>query len=70
MRLNLSALSGRALYIFTSETYDILFENRLFHPVKWSMDSPQFKQEHGTKLGYKSGVSGWGLLEILSEAQE
>jgi hypothetical protein len=70
MRLNLSALSGRALCIFTTDTYDILFENRPFRPIKWSKNRPQFKQEHGTKLGYKSGVSGWGLLEILSESQE
>jgi hypothetical protein len=66
-RLNLSKLSGVALYGRTTDVYDVVFDNAAFYPVNWSTDREEFKKEHGNKRGYMSGVPFWKLLEILSE---
>jgi len=67
VRLHLSNLIGRSFAGYTSDMYDVLFENATFRPLAWSTDRDTFRREHGDKRGYKTGVPFWSLLEILSE---
>jgi len=67
VRLHLSNLLGRSFAGRTTDMYDVLFQNATFRPILWSTDRTAFQKEHGNKQGYKSGISLWSLLEILSE---